>query len=286
MIRALAPAKINLTLEVLRRRDDGYHEIRSVLQTIDLRDELLFEEAGALTLTAEGPHTASEDDLVIRAARLLGSAAARAPGAAIHLRKRIPVGAGLGGGSSDAAAALSALNEMWDLRLGGERLAALAAEIGSDVSFFLTGGTALAEGRGERVTPLANLPATWMVLLIPPISMPDKTRRMYGALTERDFSDGSRTERLVRLIGGGRPVTGADIYNAFDRAAGKVFQGLDEHRRRMLDAGAGAVHLAGAGPALFALAADERAARALAGRLASPAAAALAVRTLPAGEAI
>jgi len=285
MIRAAAPAKINLTLEVLRRRDDGYHEIRSVMQTIDLRDELTFEQGDAVTLTVEGPHTASGDDLVIRAARLLQSASGQDRGAAIHLRKRIPLGAGLGGGSADAAAALTALSGLWGLRLDDERLMTLAAEIGSDVAFFLHGGTALAEGRGERVTPLADLPATWIVLLVPPLSMPDKTRRMYGSLTEGDFTDGSRTERLLRLVGSAGPVTGTDIYNAFDRPAYEVFQGLDEHRQRLLEAGAPMVHLAGAGSALFALAAGEREARALAARLVSPAAAVFAVRTLAAGEA-
>ncbi len=285
MIRAATPAKINLALEVLRRRDDGYHEIRSVMQTIDLRDELTFEPGDAVTLTVEGPHTASEDDLVMRAARLLQSAAGRDRGAAIHLRKRIPVGAGLGGGSADAAAALRALSDLWGLRPGDERLVTLAAEIGSDVPFFLTGGTALAEGRGERVTPLADLPPAWIVLLVPPVSMPDKTRRMYGSLTEGDFTDGSRTERVLRLADSGGPVTGADIFNAFDRAAYEAFEGLDEHRRRMLEAGAPKVHLAGAGPALFALAAGESEARALATRLVSPAAAVFAVCTLAAAEA-
>ncbi len=105
--------------------------------------------------------------------------------------------AGLGGGSSDAAAALRGLDELWRLGRGDARLAEMGTEIGSDVAFFVHGGTALAEGRGERVTPLPDISPVWLVLLVPHFRLPAKTRRMYDALTPADFSDGSRTEALT-----------------------------------------------------------------------------------------
>jgi 4-diphosphocytidyl-2-C-methyl-D-erythritol kinase len=203
------------------------------------------------------------------------------------------VAAGLGGGSSDAAAALRGLDELWRLGYGDARLAEISAGIGSDVAFFVHGGTALAEGRGERVTPLPDLPPTWLVLLVPPFRLPEKTRRMYSALTPGDFSDGARTEALLRRLNRGLPIADAELYNAFQRVAYEVFEGLDAYRDALLAAGARRVHLAGSGPALFALGPDEGAARAIHDRLRPPGGQAprrapvwaLVVRTLTAAEA-
>src|SRR2546428_1535277 len=239
----IAPAKINLSLEVLGRRPDGYHEIRSVMQTIYLRDELQFEAAEALTLEVSGPHAASEEDLVLKAARALAHAAGRRAGARITLRKRIPVGAGLGGGSSDAAATLRCLNELWVLRLGRKEIAGIAAEVGSDVPFFVYGGTALVEGMGEVVTPLPDTPDTWPLLIVPPMTLPEKTRRMYWALNEGDFSDGSQTAAMVKAVGSGQHMTDGDFRNAFNRAAYDMFTGLGGYRDSLLNAGAAAVHV-------------------------------------------
>jgi len=288
-MRLYAPAKVNWTLEVLGRREDSYHEVRTVLQAIDLCDILEFGPGEGVRLEVEGPHEASEDDLVLRAATLLDGGGGR--GARIRLTKRIPVAAGLGGGSSDAAATLRGLNELWRLGLSGERLAEMAAGLGSDVPFFLAGGTALVEGRGERVAPLPDAAQTWLVLLAPPIAVGGKTRRMYAALTPSDFSDGSRTAALVTAIRGRRPLVDSGLFNVFERAAYAVFEGLDVYREALLAAGAGRVHLAGAGPALFALAADEAAARALLSRLRAPGGEApygqaFAARTLTAAESL
>jgi len=279
-----APAKVNWTLEVLGRREDGYHEVRTVMQAIDLCDILEFGPGEGVRLEVEGPHEASEDDLVLRAASLLDGGGGR--GARMRLTKRIPVAAGLGGGSSDAAVALRGLNELWRLGLSGERLAEMAAGLGSDVPFFLVGGTALAEGRGERMTPLPDAAQTWLVLLAPPITVAGKTQRMYAALTPADFTDGSRTEACAAVVREGRPLADDDLFNTFERAAYAVFEGLDVCREALLAAGAGRVHLAGAGPALFALAADEAAARAMLSRLRAPGGEAFAVRTLTAAESL
>ena len=278
------PAKINWTLEVLRRREDGYHEVRTVMQTIDLCDELEFGAGEGVRLEVDGPHEATEDDLVLRAAALLDEGRGR--GAQMRLTKWIPVAAGLGGGSSDAAAALRALNDRRGLSRSAQELSELAAEIGSDVPFFLCGGTALVEGRGERVTPLPDAAQTWLVLLVPPLQLPDKTRRMYAALAEADFTDGSRTERFVEVIRERRAVEDGDLYNVFERAAYAVFEELDAYREALLGAGAQSVHLAGAGPALFALGPDEAGARAIRDKVSLPDARVFVVRTLTAAESL
>ena len=283
-MRLYAAAKINWTLEVLGRRDDGYHDVRTVMQTVELCDTLDIEPADELRLEVEGRHEPGEDDLVLRAAALLDEGVER--GARIRLAKRIPAAAGLGGGSSDAAAALRGLNELWGLGYGDAKLAEMAAELGSDVAFFVYGGAALAEGRGERVTPLPAPQPVWLVLLAPPITMPEKTSRMYGALTPADFSDGSRTEALVGRIREGRPMDDESLHSAFEGAAYEMFEGLAVYRDALLAAGAGRVHLAGSGPALFALSPDEGTARSLRGRLRAPGGEAFVVRTMTAAEAL
>jgi 4-diphosphocytidyl-2-C-methyl-D-erythritol kinase len=282
-VRLYAPAKINWTLEVLGRRDDGYHEVRTVIQTVDLCDTLEIGRGRELQLAVEGPHETSEDDLVLRAAALLAQGAAR--GARIRLSKRIPVSAGLGGGSSDTAAALRGLNQLWGLGHGDAELAEMGARLGSDVPFFLHGGAALAEGRGERITPLPDAPSVWLVLLAPPFQMLEKTKRMYAALTPADFTNGSHADALVRRIRDGHPVDDGALYNAFQDVAYQVFEGLSAYRDALLAAGARRVHLAGSGPALFALGPDEEAARAVYARLRPPAGKAFVVRTLTAAEA-
>jgi len=282
-MRLCAPAKINWTLEVMGRRDDGYHEVRTIIQTVEPCDVLELTPADRLELQVEGAHQPSQDDLVLRAAALLSGGGDS--GARIRLSKRVPVAAGLGGGSSDAAAALRGLNQLWRLGYTDVQLAEMGAGVGSDVPFFVYGGTALAEGRGERVTPLPDLPPTWLVLLVPPFRLSEKTRRMYDALTPADFSDGARTEALLRCLRQGRPIADEGLYSAFQRTAYEVFEGLDAYRDALLAAGARRVHLAGSGPALFALGPDEGTARAMHDRLRPPGGQALVVRTLTAAEA-
>jgi 4-diphosphocytidyl-2-C-methyl-D-erythritol kinase len=281
-MRLCAPAKINWTLEVLGRRDDGYHEVRSLMQTVGLCDALEFTAADRLMLEVEGEHQPSQDDLVLRAAALLGGGAR---GAHIHLSKHVPVAAGLGGGSSDAAAALRGLNELWRLGCGDAQLVEMAAGVGSDVAFFIHGGTALAEGRGELVTPLPDVAPVWLVLLVPPFRLPEKTMRMYAALTPADFTDGAPTGALLRRLHRRLAIADADLCSAFQRVAYEVFQGLDAYRDALLAAGARRVHLAGSGPALFALGPEEGTARAVHARLRPPGGQALVVRTLTAAEA-
>jgi 4-diphosphocytidyl-2-C-methyl-D-erythritol kinase len=153
------------------------------------------------------------------------------------------------------------------------------------VTFFLTGGTALAEGRGERITPLPDVPCAWLVLVAPPIRMQEKTKRMYEALRATDFSDGRRTEALAERLRRVEPVRGEDLYNAFEGAAYETFAGLAAHRDRLLDAGAKRVQVAGAGPALFAPFESRQGAEGTAARLGSEHGRVFVARTLGAAEA-
>ena len=170
-----ASAKVNLHLQVLDRRSDGYYEVRTLLQTIDLADEVRAEFAPPDVLDFRvdpvGVVTSGGDNLVLRAADALRRHTGVQAGARLELSKRIPIGAGLGGGSTDAAATLALLDKLWGLHLEPATLADLAAELGSDVPFFLTGGLAMATGRGEIVRPLPDLTDYGVVVCTPPIEV-------------------------------------------------------------------------------------------------------------------
>ncbi len=251
MIARRAPAKLNLSLEVLGRRPDGYHELVSVVQTIDLADTLTFRPAEEVTLSCSDADLAGHHNLVCRAAHMLREAAGVTGGAHIHLDKRIPVAAGLGGGSSDAAAALLGLCELWGMSLPEGDLAGLARRLGADVPFLLRGGTALMEGVGELLTPLPSLPTQWAVLAVPPVAIPHKTATLYGRLRPAHYTDGSRTRALVDEMRQGAPLDPALMGNAFEAVLTE--EPVTAARRAMLAAGAPWVRLSGSGPSLFCL---------------------------------
>lgn len=174
-----APAKLNLMLRVVGRRADGYHLLQTVLRFIDYGDTLRFRvrEDGVIARTNEVAGVPAEDDLAVRAACMLQQATGTKLGADITLEKRLPLGGGLGGGSSDAATSLLALNHLWGTALSRERLLGLALTLGADVPVFVFGENALAEGVGERLTPLA-LPPAWYLVLVPPVAVP--TARIFA----------------------------------------------------------------------------------------------------------
>jgi 4-diphosphocytidyl-2-C-methyl-D-erythritol kinase len=181
-LEATARAKVNLHLRIRGRRSDGYHELSTLLQTVDLSDRVRAASAPQgiieLEVTPPGVVTVGEDNLVVRAARALQRITGVGRGATLELSKRIPVGAGLGGGSSDAAATLVLLDALWELNLKPPELMEIAAELGSDVPFFLVGGLALATGRGESVRELPDLPVFGLVLCAPSIEV--STREAYN----------------------------------------------------------------------------------------------------------
>ncbi len=253
-----AHAKINLTLEVLARRGDGYHEVKSILQTIDLADSVRFQPAPDLRVECDNPALRGEDNLVWRAAEALANLAGIRPRAHIFVEKRIPVGLGLGGGSSDAAAALVGLNRLWGLSLTRADLAKVAEGLGSDVPFFLWGGTALATGRGESIIPLPPLSAGFPVTLIcPPDTIPDKTATLYSRLTPDHYSDGSITAQMRHSLVNGT-FTPDMLYNAFEQVAVEAFPALELVHRQIDLLSLPRLHLSGAGPALFYAPSDRR----------------------------
>jgi 4-diphosphocytidyl-2-C-methyl-D-erythritol kinase len=173
---ARIPAKINLHLQVLGRRPDGFHELRTLLHSIDLFDDLTAESApeGVLQLEVDPPGIVSdcEDNLIVKAAEQLSEVCEGRRGVRFRLHKRIPVGGGLGGGSADAAAALVLLDRLWGLELSSVELHQHAARLGSDVPFFLRGGLALCAGRGDEVYPLADVPGFGVVVAAPEVQIP------------------------------------------------------------------------------------------------------------------
>ena len=175
-----APAKLNLFLHVVGRRADGYHLLQSVFTLIDRCDELRFRtrDDGRIARVNEVPGVAPGDDLAVRAARLLQEASGTARGADIEIAKRIPLGGGLGGGSSDAATTLVALNRLWETGFEREALAELGATLGADIPFFVLGRNAWAEGVGDRLTPLEIAPR-WYLVLTPPVQV--STASVYAA---------------------------------------------------------------------------------------------------------
>jgi len=257
MLEVLAPAKLNLTLEVIARREDGFHEIRSVAQTINLYDTLRFRLSDSTRFSCADTDWSAAESLIAKAVALLREAAACSKGVLIEIDKCIPLLSGLSGDSSDAAATLCGLNRLWGLGLSHDDLLGLAARLGSDVAFFLYGGTALLEGRGEAVTPLPPFPHTWVVLVLPPVSrMLGKTARLYGGIRVSHYSDGSITDRLVACLTKGGEAVPSFLFNVFEEVAPGIFSDLELCWQQFLGAGAREVHLAGSGPVLFSLVRD------------------------------
>jgi 4-diphosphocytidyl-2-C-methyl-D-erythritol kinase len=252
IVFAYACAKINLTLDVLGKRADGYHTLASILQTIALHDTLAITTStdGHLQCFTDLPELNSEENLVVQAAERLRREAGRPElGARIDLQKQTPVQAGLGGGSSDAASTLRRLNELWEVRVSLERLQELAAELGSDVPFFLYGATALVEGRGELVTPLPAAEPLWLLVAKPEIGIP--TRAVFATLSPDEYTDGSNTFALAGAIRAGELLPFALLANSLEPGVMRTYPELDRLRIQLLDAGAPLVRMSGSGPSLF-----------------------------------
>ena len=191
MISWPAPAKLNLFLHVTGQRPDGYHTLQTLFQFLDYSDELTFAvtDNGEISRVSEVVGVAAEDDLCVRAARLLQTAAGITQGVRIRLQKHLPLGGGLGGGSSDAATTLLALNELWRLDWPLTELAALGLQLGADIPVFIHGHAAWAEGIGEMLTPMEPAPA-WYVVIVPALAV--ATRRVFAA-----FADAVREQQLT-----------------------------------------------------------------------------------------
>ena len=262
-IRIRACAKINLFLRVLGRRADGYHDIETVFHGIGLCDEIDFRlerERGVrlrweLAEGTTGPLPDEGDDLVRRAADLLLEGRAGTRGAAVGLVKRIPIGAGLGGGSADGAGALMALNELWELALGDQELSDLAASLGSDVAYCLTGGTAIGRSRGEELSPLEVCHRLWFVLGIS--REPLWTRDVYERwephpapeVAVADLAEALRTGDVAALAGA--------LHNDLEAPAQWLRPDLRAKKDALIRAGARGACLSGSGPTVYGVTDDE-----------------------------
>ena len=256
-----AYAKLNLTLEVLRRREDGYHEIASLMQTIGLRDKVTITESDRLEVVCSDASLSGEGNLVHRAALELAHEAGVEPRVKVEVQKRIPVAAGLGGGSADAAATLRGLNRLWRLGMPNDDLSTVASRLGSDVPFLLAGGTALATGTGTDVEWLPDAGMDRIVLAVPTASDADsiptdsmKTAAMYGALSPMMFTNGSLSRRLGARVRQGGDCHPGFMFNVFQRLASSVWANWTETHDALMRLGAKEVFLSGSGPAMFTFA--------------------------------
>lgn len=255
-------AKINLYLDVLRRRRDGYHNIETIFQTVSLCDELSFQDSrtGCVTLACSRPDLETGDgNLVCRAAALLRRETGCDRGAAIHLEKNVPIAAGLAGGSGNAAAALIGLNTLWGLGLSDARLQELALELGSDVPYCLTGGLMAGTLRGEKLAPLHAPHPWWYVLVHPPLAVSTAQAYNHPLLeknTSRPFAGrtGSFRRAVMALASGD---IGEVVFNRMERPVFAMHPVLAEIKARLLDAGCLAAAMSGSGPTMFGVCAAQ-----------------------------
>lgn len=267
--RVRCPAKVNLSLRVLHRRSDGYHELDTVFQAVALADRLTAAPAAELSLVCDDPDVpAGPGNLAWRAADRLRRAAGRpAAGLALRLEKRIPVEGGLGGGSSDAAGALLAAAHVWGLDLGREELAGIGGEVGADVPFFLFGGTARGTGRGDRIEPLPSGPVRPVLLGVPPFGVATREvfERLASVLTlPRENDNFSRSsEGKLR----GEKDLAASSVNDLEAAVFPRHPELARFRAALADEGAAPARLSGSGSTVFGLFESETACRRAAARL-------------------
>jgi len=257
-------AKINLGLEIVGKRPDGYHDIRTLFQTVSLSDEIDLEPEpdGEISLAGDEPSIAWDGtNLVARAARLLREQTGVSTGVRIAVRKRIPAGRGLGGGSSNAAAALLALDRLWGLGLGAGGLAPLARRLGADVPFFLQGGLCLGEGIGDRLTPLPDLGPFACLFVVPPYPIP--TPSIYAGVDAALTSPG-KVSKIERFLGSGDfGLLENDLERVIYRAHPELKQWTSFFRER----GALVSQVSGSGSAVYGLFPDTASAEAARRRL-------------------
>lgn len=292
-LRVRCPAKINLGLWILGRRPDGYHEIDTILQTVMLEDELILELAGepagpGLKLQVQGrPVPGPGPNLVERAWALLAEEGLLRPGKGVRARlvKRLPVGAGLGGGSSDAAGFLAGVNRLLSLGLSAEALRSLGARLGSDVPFFFRGGTARGTGRGDRVRHLCPIAPLWIVLATPPVAV--STTWAYAHVRNRLTADGGGASMLESAIARGDldGITSA-MRNDFEDVVLPRFAVVAETKRALRAGGAVSAQLSGSGSTLFGVASSREEALAVARAIASSCAEIRVARTLERGVTV
>ncbi|MDW0114691.1 MULTISPECIES: 4-(cytidine 5'-diphospho)-2-C-methyl-D-erythritol kinase [Sporosarcina] len=252
MLYEKAPAKINLTLDVLHKRDDGFHEVEMIMTTVDLADRVWLRPTQDNKITIKVSERFVPNDrknLAYQAADLLRRKFNVRSGVEITLDKKIPVAAGLAGGSSDAAATLRGLNRLWKLGLSADELADIGAKIGSDVSFCVHGGTALAKGRGEKIEHLPAPPNCWVILAKPTISV--STADIYRNLDVATIQHPDTAGMLEALHAGDYAKMCASLGNVLEPVTMKIHPQVVDLKEKMERFGADAVLMSGSGPTVF-----------------------------------
>lgn len=265
MITVNGEAKINLTLDILGKRPDGYHEVSMVMQSVSLHDTLQLERIPeGIELSIDVPWLeADETNLAYRAAAKILAYGRVSGGVRIQLQKRIPMAAGLAGGSADAAAVLRGVNELYGLNLSLDELCSLAAQLGSDIPFCLCGGTMLATGRGEVLKRLPPVPAFWVVLAKPPISV--STAWAYQHYDAEGAERHPDNEAMCRAIAAGsREELAPLLCNVLESVTIKQYPVIAAYKEKMLQQGAMVSMMSGSGPAVFGLLGTRAAAERLA----------------------
>jgi 4-diphosphocytidyl-2-C-methyl-D-erythritol kinase len=244
-------AKINWTLDVLFKREDGFHEIRTIYQTVSLYDRLLISEtAGAIEIACDDMRVpVDETNLVYKAAALLREHAGVTTGARIEIEKRIPVAAGLGGGSSNAAAALFGLARLWCVEVRASELIEIAMELGSDVPFFLTGGTALGVGRGEEVYPIEQVECEHLLLVNPGFAV--STAAAYEKLSRLTMKDSARIIPFTLFAAKAIHDVPLAASNDLERVVSAAHPEIAEVKQRLLGLGAQHALMSGSGATVF-----------------------------------
>jgi 4-diphosphocytidyl-2-C-methyl-D-erythritol kinase len=254
-----APAKINLLLDVLHKRQDGYHEVEMIMTMVDLADRIEMQELPRDTIiisSQAGYIPLDEKNLAFQAARLIKDRYDVKQGVYIHLDKKIPVAAGLAGGSSDAAASLRGLNRLWKLNIPLDELQRLGAELGSDVPFCVTGGTAIARGRGEKLEPIEAPPQCWVVLAKPPINV--STSEIYGKLKAAQIANHPSTQGVLEAIKQRRFDWLCErLGNVLEEVTLDLYPEVRQLKECMIRLGADGVLMSGSGPTVFGLVSKE-----------------------------
>ncbi len=266
-----AKAKVNLTLDVLHRRPDGYHEVEMIMQTIDLQDEIRIKRRMSRGITVNTDNTEVPDgpeNLAYRAVDILRERCGFEDGLEVSIAKKIPVGAGLAGGSADAAAVLTGVNQLLELGLTQGELMELGATLGSDVPFCLTGGAAIARGRGELLEPLAGVPEFWLVLVKPRFSV--STATVYSLFNpELVRSRPDNPAMKSALIRHDLRQVAPLLVNVLETVTVAIHPEVDWIKQQLLAAGAVGALMSGSGPTVFALVQSEAQGLEIAGPLAN-----------------
>ena len=254
-MKYFAPAKINLFLDVLNKRDDGYHNLSMIMQTIDLCDEIDIEKAEKISLECNKDGIPlNEKNLVWKAADLFFEYTKINGGCKIYLKKVIPDGAGLGGGSSDAAQALIALNEIYDTKLSNEQLKGIAVKIGADVPFFIEKGCCLAEGIGDILTPIENNTNPYVLVYKPEVSI--STKWVYESLNLNNKKEKNKDE-LIELLRVGNMKFYDGIFNVLEDVSITKYPEIEDVKNKFKNLGATNAMMTGSGSAVFAIFVDE-----------------------------